>query len=888
MSSQAHESALNGAQANEFHSDAYSEYGVSWRRGLAAPKHKAFYTDSTPTRYAPSRDVDVEHVRLELALDPAVHAIAGTAVLRFRPLTDVVRELTLDAVDMQLGAITLNDGPTLTSSYDGARLLIRFAEPLSSARSCELTIPYEVNAPRAGMYFTGPDEHAPNKPREIWTQGQDEDSRYWYPCFDSPNERLTSETILLVPEQYTTLSNGRLLSCEPADGSRRRWHWLQDKPHVSYLVMIAVGEWELVEDQWDGIPVNYYCYPGDRQRAKNAFGQTPQMVKFFSEKIGVRYPWDKYAQVPATDFIFGGMENTTATIQTETTLHDDRAHLDFSSNPLVSHELAHQWFGDMLTCRDWSHGWLNEGFTTYMECCWIQHELGDVEFQYYMLNEMEGYLQEDASSYRRPLVCNRYEEPIDVFDRHLYEKGACVQHMLRFMLGETLFWKALKHYTERHAFQPVITQHWQTAIEDVTGRNMDEFFAQFVYGAGHPDLKLAFRYDRDAKLACVTLTQTQKPDAATHTSIYKLPIDLRLTAGGGHRTHRLLLSEGEQTFYIPQDAEPDFITLDPGNWILKTLDLAPMPEGMLIKQLEGDTDGVARVHAARELGKRATHLATQALIRVMNDRAAPWYVQGECAKALSVVGTPDARDALIGALDTPHPKALRAAVKALGSFPHQPSVADALLAKIERGDASWFVEAECFSSLGATRDSRAGDVLRAGVVRNGTHNDVIPVAAMDGLVALQDPAQIDVLRLRARPGTHGRTRLWAMSNLGSLARLAEESVQTQVRQELEEYLLDRDFFAQLGAVAGLKNLGSSRAVGALRKRLPQVVDGRLKGRISKAIESLSAKDSGSTQNAKLRDEIDVLRKSNRDLLNRIEKLEARSTQAAEAQPSQTP
>src|SRR5262249_39912557 len=255
----------------------------------------------------------------------------------------------------------------------------------------------------------------------------------------------------------TVLSNGRLVS-EKSDDQRRTFHYRHDVAHSSYLITLVAGEYTVLKDSFDDIEVLYYVTPGREEDAPRSFANTPEMMRLFSNLTGQKYPYPRYSQITVAEFIFGGMENTSATTLTDQTLHDARAHLDFSSEPLISHELAHQWFGDLLTCRDWSQGWLNEGFATYFELVWKEHSAGRDEADYDRLADLEAYLEEDSHRYRRPIVTNVYHEPIDVFDRPLYEKAGCVLHLLRNELGEARFWKAIRHYVKKHAGGSVETR----------------------------------------------------------------------------------------------------------------------------------------------------------------------------------------------------------------------------------------------------------------------------------------------------------------------------------------------------------------------------------------------------------------------------------------------
>jgi aminopeptidase N len=297
---------------------------------------------------------------------------------------------------------------------------------------------------------------------------------------------------------------------------------LQDS-HTTYLTLV-VGEFTAHTDMVEGLPVQWYVSPGCQADGQRAFGDTPEMLRFFTARIGVPYPWSKYAQIAVADFVFGGMENTSATTQTDLTLHDERAHLDFSSNGLVAHELALQWFGNLLTCKHWSHAWLNEGFATYFDAL-FHSTLGQDEFRYLMNENARAYFQEDAEHYRRPLVTNVYKEPIDLFDRHLYEKGALVLHMLRYLLGEELFWRSITQYVSVNQHQVVETVDLERAIDMATGRNVQAFFTQWVYQSGYPEYQVV-AWDEPAHMATVTVRRNNTGTEHSADAAVDMPVSL--------------------------------------------------------------------------------------------------------------------------------------------------------------------------------------------------------------------------------------------------------------------------------------------------------------------------------------------------------------------------
>ncbi len=405
-----------------------------------------------PPRSVRSRDVDQRHVRLELKFDFDKQEIRGRETLTLKPFTPV-KQVTLDAADMKILHVALiqekQPAKKLKFRTPKNKLEIDLPREYTSEQSFKLLIEYHIVHPKHGAHFVIPDKREPGRLTMVWTQSETEYAHYWYPCIDSPTDRLTSEIVATVPEKFFVLSNGQLQSNKKNNDGTRTMHWSQAKTHVPYLLSVVAGEFEAHQQKWDGIPVTSYVPTGRLPDAARSFDKTPAMMKFFSEKIDLRYPWSKYTQICVDEYAWGGMEHTTATTLNLGTLHDARAHLDVSSDGLVAHELAHQWWGDLLTCKDWGEIWLNESFATYFTTLWTEHDLGWNQATWDRHREAESYKQEDKSRYRRPIVSYRYSDPSNVFDRHSYPKGARVLHMLRHELGDDLFWKSIQLYAKQ-------------------------------------------------------------------------------------------------------------------------------------------------------------------------------------------------------------------------------------------------------------------------------------------------------------------------------------------------------------------------------------------------------------------------------------------------------
>src|SRR5271156_6848318 len=572
-------------------------FTVAFARG-----RRAFQPQHVEAKWARDRAANINHIKLEVALDFDAKKISGTATHRLSATPGPLERLEFAAAELDIKAVRAGREPATFETSDG-KLKIALPRALAAGAEIEIAIDY-AGQPRRGLYFVGPDDAYPKKPRQAWTQGEDEDSRYWFPCYDYPNNRTTSEVIATVPEKFAAVSN--------AAAKTRTFHWSHDVPHSVYLMTLAAGEFTMIEERAGNTPVTYYVTPGREDDARRAFGYTPKMIQFFERAIGVPYPYAKYAQVAVADFIFGGMENTSATTQTDSTLHDARAHLDFKSDPLVAHELAHQWWGDLLTCRDWAHAWLNEGFATYFEALWCEENLGADEFAWNVRQDREAYLDEDANHYRRPIVCNRYRTPIELFDRQLYEKGSLVLHMLRRVTGDELFFKSLNLYCTRHRGANVITQDLQRAFEDTTGRNLDFFFDQWVYKEGHPEIEVSSSYDDKKKLLSVTVKQTHKT-GDTIASAFTFPVTIALMDADGHEVrHRVEINAREQGFTFAMEKAPKAVRFDPEHDILKTLKHKRGREA-LEAALTYAPEAIGRANAARELGNEGRPQATAAL-----------------------------------------------------------------------------------------------------------------------------------------------------------------------------------------------------------------------------------------------------------------------------------
>jgi aminopeptidase N len=835
------------------------------------PMQRTFAFPGSRPRYAPDRVVDVEHYKIELAIDVDAARISGTCALTVSPILAGVKRLELDAVDLEIARVRWENGTSdLAFRYDGLKLTVELGDALPLGKRRTLVVDY-AGKPRRGLYFIAPDQAYPERPKQVWSQGQDEDSRHWFPCYDAPNQKSTSELVVTVPAGWYALSNGTLVSRQPG-----RFHWKFDVRHSCYLITLAAGELVELEDSWEGIAVNYYVPKGREADAHRSLGRTPEMLALFSEKFGVRYPYEKYAQVCVAEFIFGGMENTTATTLTDNALFDERAAIDYDTESLVAHELAHQWFGDLVTCRDWGQGWLNEGFATYSEYVWREHAEGREAAAVELSEWADQYFGEDSRRYRRAIATNVYEEPIDVFDHHLYEKGGLVLHMLRQILGEEPFWGAIRHYLEKHRTKSVETRDLARAIEEATGRSVDWFFDQWVHKAGHPELKVEYGWDAEAKLARFTVKQTQKVTAET--PLFRLPLSVRLRVDGKDVTVPLEIKDDAEVFYIGATAEPTQAIFDTGQHTLKRAEVTK-PRPLWLAELAGATDAADRMAAARALGKQTSADVVKALATAV-EKDKFWGVSSAAAEALGDIRTAAARDALITAMArVKHARARRAVVRALGGFRHDSVAAEALAAKVRTGDESYFVEAESCLAIGRTRSPLASDVLRDAITRE-SYLDVIRQFAYRGLAEARDESAIPILVEGTRYGHKSQGRRAALAALALLAAGRSDREAREVREKIEEMLADPDFRVQQSALEALAVQGDARALPALRRAVDTTLDGRIRRRGREIIRDLEEGRSREEAVRNLRDELDRLRQEMSGMRERMFKLEAKGKDPA--------
>lgn len=527
---------------------------------------------------------DLVHTKLDVRFDYAKRYLYGKAWVTLKPHFYPIDSLTLDAKGMDIKEVALAKGAANTPlkyTYDGMQLHIQLNKTYQATESYTVYISYtakpdelKVKGSAAitnakGLYFINPDGKEPNKPTQIWTQGETESSSVWFPTIDKTNQKTTQEISMTVEKKYVTLSNGKLVSQKNnADGTRTDT-WKMDLPHSPYLFMMAVGEYAIVKDSWKGKEVSYYVEKPYEKYARNIFGNTPEMLTFYSKILGYDYPWVKYSQITARDYVSGAMENTTATLHGEFLQKTDRELLDNnnSNECVVAHELFHHWFGDLATAESWSNLTVNESFADYSEYLWLEHKYGKDAADEHALEAAQSYMSMVQYSGDKDLVRFHYHDKEDMFDQVTYQKGGRILHMLRNAVGDSAFFRSLNLYLRTNAFKATEAHQLRLAFEEVTGRDMNWFFNQWYFGKSFPQFDISYNYNDAAKKVTVIIQQIQRENKT-----WQIPMAIDVYEGSKVTRHNVTVANRVDSFTFAYNTKPDLVNVDAEKVILSKTD----------------------------------------------------------------------------------------------------------------------------------------------------------------------------------------------------------------------------------------------------------------------------------------------------------------------------
>ncbi len=752
--------------------------------------------------YARSRDYALQNIRTHLWFDVDQHRVRGEVAESVSALRDGVSELKFDSVDLDIQNVTV-DGKTARFSTSAGQLIVSLGHPASRGDHYEVLIQYN-GQPKKGLYFILPDKSYPDQQPEIWTQGEAEDTRYYIPLYDYPNDRTTSEMMLTVPSKWITVSNGRLVGVKDESDGTKTWDWQQAEPLSTYLLSAIAGDFVERDDTWNGVKLRYIVPRGEESKIDPTFARTKDMLQLFSSKLGVPYPWPQYAQTSVDEFTEGGMENTSATTLSVRDLVNPKLvpELRIGDDVVISHEMAHQWFGDLVTCKDWSNLWLNEGFATFFEHYWLEQHYGADEADYEFWRDQADWFAEKRL-FTVPVATRDFTDSSE-YAGNIYTKGGWVLRMLREKLGDENFFAGLHNYLVTNRGQNVVTADLEKAIENATSINTDRFFHQWIYGAGAPEFDVSYTYDSTARQIKLDVKQTQRLEGSV--GLFDVPIDVEIATAGGTTTYPIEVSKSDEAFSLPADGPPLMLVFDRGDKIIKTLEFKEDPALLIYQLHHGDTvpdraDAAFRLATARRPD----------VVAALGDAAEQdpfWGVRVEALKALARIGGPEAEKPLLAELTDDKPWVREVAVRVLGNFKEDASLGPRLTA-IAANDPAYRVRGAALMSLASIKVPNAFDVLVANV-NSDSPDGTLCDAALDALGELGDNRAVPILSSWAAPGKPIHSRTEAITGL---ARLDKQD--KSITKALISYLHEPYFDLRFSTILAIGQRGDPDAIGPL-------------------------------------------------------------------------
>lgn len=783
--------------------------------------------------FPPSPVADFLHMRLGITIeDMNVPRFAAKQNLSLRALAKPVSEITLNAVAMNIISVVASRG-SASFAHDGQKLRVTLDPALEPGEELTLTTSFEVTEPQMGLHWTPETSEWPGRPAQLHTQGQPESNRYWFPIHDFPNDRLTTELVVTVPSSFIVSSNGRLVEQikvirempAPAPGGIpdlrpfETFHWLQNKSHVPYLVTLVVGKFDIVDVTDNAaLPMPVYVPRGRAAEVAGTYGRTAQMVRLFEQRLSEPYPWDRYAQLVVHNFLAGGMENTSATTMYDTALiaKDDLEDNDLDS--LIAHELAHQWFGNLITTSSWEHIWLNEGFATYMQAIWFEHRDGREGYETEVLRQFDSVVGADSGTAPASvgMASKVYTSPWDTFRRaaNPYSKGSSTLHMLRTKLGDQVFFASLAEYIDLHKNATVETPDFRKVLEARSGESLEQFFSQWTTRPGIPRLNIATAWDDATSTLTATVEQTQAIDGDNPAFEFVLPLFIATDVAGASVIESIEVRGRSATKSFALSQKPRFVAIDHGRSVLAQF-MITQDESDALAQLADAPTLFARVQAARTLGTMSGPVASEVLRRLASNTTQPNTLRVEAVRALAARGNSADVRALVS---TPIDRwavrlAITEALVSIAQREENKSNPQALasigerLASLAETDESVRVRAASVRGIGTLGLVDQSRTVSRALTQESQHDQVRQAA----IVATADLAGARAAALIVpftRSGTISRTRPIAID---ALARVASQD-RDAAFEAMAAQARDRDVRTRRAAWRTLADLGDARAI----------------------------------------------------------------------------
>ncbi|MFT5287308.1 MAG: aminopeptidase N [Planctomycetota bacterium] len=752
--------------------------------------------------------IDVQHYAIRLELFPEARAIEARCNIDFVAKAEDLLAVEFDFAGLEVEGVRDPEGNELEFVHEDGKLIIHLQKVLLSGARTELSIDYS-GSPQKGLWFAGDKR---GMPTHVFTQGECEDSHWWFPCWDSPADFASTEVTVTMPVEWKSMAAGELVDRQ-VNGRTVTEHWRMDQPHAVYLTTLVAGDFVVKEDSWEGVPLYYLAEPRYAKWMESSFNKTGEVLTFLSDFTGVKYPYAKYSQACVENFPFGGMENISATTLTTLTLDDELGQRDAQSTGLVAHEAAHQWFGNLVTCEDWSQIWLNEGFATYAALLFTENNVGVDEFRIAMRNAQESYIRADLEK-RRPIIYSVYKDPMDLFGGHVYPGGASRLHLLRSILGDDVFVAGVREYMQANRGQSVRTAHLKRAMQQVSGENLDWFFDQWLREPGFPEFEVDWSWNEEGRRLTVNVSQTQTGVGGVP-RVFRTPVDIEIRDRGGRSTQRVWISERKQSFDFTVDHSPIWVRFDKFGWIPKTLNSKKSPaEWLAIAEDDDDVNG--RRDAIKALGSLAANALDPETREVYRGEIAARLrteknaaVRVTAAEAAAAAGGIELRTQLEDAATMDTEAAVReAALLALVTY--GPAADLAQLAVDSFDDRfSWDCMAAAAELYASANPEDAYGWLTKKLFEDSPH-DQLRSSLLRVLAKLENHAVADQLKhWAADDSSHPAARAVAIAELVKLAR---------GRSSISKFLidmLDEDDFRLRGAV--VEGLGEFRDPATRRK-----------------------------------------------------------------------
>jgi aminopeptidase N len=828
-------------------------------------------------KYAPDRDIDILHLSLDVTPNFREKSVAGQMTMRFRPISRAVDQVRLDAVDLRVQELTSSEA---IAHYEntGEELVITFKQPIAAGKEASVTVIYHA-FPKEGLYFRTRDMGYEDE--HLFSQGEDSEARHWYPCHDFPNEKFTSDVTCRVPQEMTVLSNGRLVSEEKLADGMKAVRWAQEKPHVSYLISLAAGRFAGIEDKYKDVPLAFYTPASQVKWAESAFRGTADMMGFFEKETGMPYPWAKYFQVAVNDFVAGGMENTSITTLTDGAIYPPEFENMRSSQGLVAHELAHQWFGDFVTCKDWSHIWLNEGFATYYALLYKENKDGRDDFLYGLWHNALAIVNKSAAEDSRPIVFKGYDKPIELFGYLAYPKGGWVLQMLRSQLGPELYRRCITTYLERHALGNVVTADLAAVVEELSGRSFDQFFDQWVYRPHHPELQASYSWDEKSKLAKVSISQVQP--LTNEIGLFNFPLKLRFKGGFGTRDHDVVVKQKQEDFYTTLPEAPKIVRLDPDYAVLAKVTFE-LGRPLLVAQLKDESDVLGRIFALQQLSKSRDRDTVREIQQTLeHDKF--YGVRIEAAKGLGTIRNDDALEALLAASKQEDARVRQQVVIQAGNF-HQANALSFEL-KVIDGEKNPDILAAALKALGPFESADIRPRLLR-FLNSSSYRNVLADAAISAIREQNDSGYIPELMKaleahREEFTSHGFGV--GIEALGYLAR--NEQNKSAVREMLLKEAANPRLRVRIAAFSALALLQDDAAIPVLERYASGSKYAQETGAAEKALNTLRSGRKPPEELQTLRSEVTELKRQAQELQKSVQELKKKGEVQAEPEVKKT-